>query len=117
MSSVSFTSKMEPDLWGDGTFIFITLDGSYFQAVCICYNQQLRSRSNLGKKVLSQFSKYVHIVMWVLFAVFTELQHSIVLFQATMAELSPFVYWAQTENNISLKVDLRDVKVILLQMD
>lgn len=28
-----------------------------------------------------------------------------------MAELSPFVYWAQTENNVSLKVDLKDVKV------
>lgn len=28
-----------------------------------------------------------------------------------MAELSPFVYWAQTENNISLTVDLRDVKI------
>jgi hypothetical protein len=53
--------------------------------------------------------------MRVLFAVFTELQQTTVLFQTTMAELSPFVYWAQTENNISLKVDLRDVKVILLQ--
>jgi hypothetical protein len=29
-----------------------------------------------------------------------------------MAELSPFVYWAQTGSNISLKVDLKDVKVI-----
>ncbi|PSN41372.1 hypothetical protein C0J52_19120 [Blattella germanica] len=27
-----------------------------------------------------------------------------------MAELSPFVYWAQTEDNVTLKVDLKDVK-------
>ncbi|XP_069699517.1 very-long-chain (3R)-3-hydroxyacyl-CoA dehydratase isoform X2 [Periplaneta americana] len=27
-----------------------------------------------------------------------------------MAELSPFVYWAQSENNVTLKVDLKDVK-------
>lgn len=26
-------------------------------------------------------------------------------------QLSPFVYWAQTENQITLKVDLKDVKV------
>lgn len=25
--------------------------------------------------------------------------------------LTPFVYWAQTENHITLKVDLTDVKV------
>jgi hypothetical protein len=25
--------------------------------------------------------------------------------------ISPFVYWAQTEDHISLKVDLKDVKV------
>jgi len=31
-----------------------------------------------------------------------------------MTALSPFVYWAQTESNVSLKVDLKDVKVILL---
>jgi hypothetical protein len=49
-----------------------------------------------------------------LFTQFTKLQPSILLFQVTMEELSPFVYWAQTETNVSLKVDLRDVKVILL---
>lgn len=27
--------------------------------------------------------------------------------------LSPFVYWAQTETQISLKIDLKDVKVSL----
>lgn len=27
---------------------------------------------------------------------------------------SPFVYWAQTENQITLKVDLKDVKVSIL---
>lgn len=26
-------------------------------------------------------------------------------------QLSPFVYWAQTETHITLKVDLKDVKV------
>lgn len=26
-------------------------------------------------------------------------------------QLSPFVYWAQTETHLSLKVDLKDVKV------
>ena len=31
-----------------------------------------------------------------------------------MTVLSPFVYWAQTESNVSLKVDLKDVKVILI---
>lgn len=25
--------------------------------------------------------------------------------------LSPFVYWAQTEHTVTLKVDLKDVKV------
>jgi len=31
-----------------------------------------------------------------------------------MTALTPFVYWAQTESNVSLKVDLKDVKVSLL---
>lgn len=31
--------------------------------------------------------------------------------ETTMTVLSPFVYWAQTESNVSLKVDLKDVKI------
>lgn len=31
--------------------------------------------------------------------------------------ISPFVYWAQTEAQISLKVDLKDVKVINYKFD
>lgn len=31
-----------------------------------------------------------------------------------MTVLSPFVYWAQSEDNIFLKVDLKDAKVFFL---
>lgn len=31
-----------------------------------------------------------------------------------MTVLSPFVYWAQSESTIFLKIDLKDVKVILI---
>lgn len=30
--------------------------------------------------------------------------------------VSPFVYWAQTEDQISLKVDLKDAKVKIIQI-
>lgn len=30
-----------------------------------------------------------------------------------MTVLSPFVYWAQNESNVFIKVDLKDVKVII----
>lgn len=30
-----------------------------------------------------------------------------------MSQLSPFVYWAQTETHITLKIDLKDVKVLI----
>jgi Cu/Ag efflux protein CusF len=42
---------------------------------------------------------------------------TVLLFQTTMTALRPFVYWAQTESNVSLKVDLKDVKVTLLLSD
>lgn len=31
-----------------------------------------------------------------------------------MTVLSPFVYWAESETNVFIKVDLKDVKVMIL---